>query len=181
MKCISWRHRYVLKCFFGSERRGSRDPHVMGITGRVGVLVGAWNLGPQDFGASAFGSLYLECHGPNRRTRLIRPPVYQPLRYLSKASTPFSTFPSLLNAIITFVTYAMILRSAVLAGILAVQASAFLVPLEVAKEVEAVKAQLQSLWPERAHTVELSCPGCRFAGPLQDGLEYTESDENTIV
>jgi hypothetical protein len=75
----------------------------------------------------------------------------------------------------------MILGSALVAGLLAWQASAFLVPLEVAKEVEAAKAQLESLWTNHAHTIELSCPGCMFAGPQQDGVEYSESDENTIV
>lgn len=76
---------------------------------------------------------------------------------------------------------AMILRSTIAAALLALQASAFLVPLEVAEEVEAAKAQLEALWTNKAHTVELSCPGCTFPGPVQDGLEYATSDENTIV
>jgi hypothetical protein len=75
----------------------------------------------------------------------------------------------------------MILRSALAAGVLALQASAFLVPLEVTKEVEAAKARLESLWWNQAHTVELSCPGCTFPGPQQDGIEYSSTDENTIV
>jgi hypothetical protein len=75
----------------------------------------------------------------------------------------------------------MILRSALVAGVLALQASAFLVPLEVVKEVEAAKAQLESLWVNKAITVELACPGCTFYGPQQDGIEYSGNDENTIV
>jgi hypothetical protein len=75
----------------------------------------------------------------------------------------------------------MILRSTIVAGVLALQASAFLVPLEVAKGVEVAKAQLESLWSDNAHTVELSCPGCTFPGPQQDGIGYSETDENTIV
>lgn len=75
----------------------------------------------------------------------------------------------------------MILRSALFAGVLALQASAFLVPLEVAKEVEAAKAQVESLWSNNAHTIDLSCPGCTFPGPQQDGIEYSETDESTIV
>jgi hypothetical protein len=75
----------------------------------------------------------------------------------------------------------MILGSALVTGLLAWQASAFLVPLEVAKELEAAKAQLESFWTNHVHTIELSCPGCTFAGPLQDGVEYSESDENIIV
>jgi hypothetical protein len=75
----------------------------------------------------------------------------------------------------------MILGSALVTGLLAWQASAFLVPLEVAKELEAAKAQLESFWTNHAYTIELSCPGCTFAGPQQDGVEYSESDENIIV
>ena len=98
-------------------------------------------------------------------------------------STPFyicflSTFPSPLIAIFV---HNMILGSALVTGLLAWQASAFLVPLEVAKELEAAKAQLESFWTNHVHTIELSCPGCTFAGPQQDGAEYSESDENIIV
>jgi hypothetical protein len=101
-------------------------------------------------------------------------------------STPFynlsppslSRFPSPLIAIIV---HNMILGSALVAGLLAWQASAFLVPLEVVKEVEAAKAQLEALWTNHVDTIDLSCPGCTFAGPQQDGVEYSESDENTIV
>jgi hypothetical protein len=81
----------------------------------------------------------------------------------------------------------MILRSALVAGVLALQAlqalpaSAFLVPVEVVKEVEAAKAQLESLWSHEALTVELACLGCAFHGPQQDGIEYSGADENTIV
>jgi hypothetical protein len=78
----------------------------------------------------------------------------------------------------------MILRSALVAGVLALQAlqaSAFLVPIEVVKEVEAAKARLESLWLHQALTVELACPGCAFHGPQQDGIEYSGADENTIV
>lgn len=90
----------------------------------------------------------------------------------------FLQFPSQLIATIK---YTMILRSALVAGVLALQASAFLVPLEVVKEVEAAKAQLESLWVNKAITVELACPGCTFYGPQQDGIEYSGTDENTIV
>lgn len=75
----------------------------------------------------------------------------------------------------------MILRSALVAGVLALRASAFLVPLEVAKEVEAAKAQLGSPWSSKAQTVELACRGCAFPGPQQKGIAYSENDENTIV
>ena len=75
----------------------------------------------------------------------------------------------------------MILRSVFAAGILALQASAFLIPLEIVNEVESAKAQLESLWTNKANTIELSCPGCTFTGPEKDGLAYSEKDENTIV
>jgi len=74
----------------------------------------------------------------------------------------------------------MILRSVLAAGVLALQASAFLVPLEIANEVESAKAQLESLWSTQASTIELSCPGCTFPGPQQDGLEFSDNDENSI-
>ena len=75
----------------------------------------------------------------------------------------------------------MILRSFLAAGVLALHASAFLVPLEIANEVESAKAQLESLWTNKANTIELSCPGCAFAGPETQGIEYSDKDENIIV
>jgi hypothetical protein len=75
----------------------------------------------------------------------------------------------------------MILRSALVAGVMALQASAFLVPLDVVKEVEAAKGRLQSLWLNRALTVELACPACPFYGLQQDGVAYSGTDDSTIV
>lgn len=107
-------------------------------------------------------------------------PVHRPpRRLLSKSprlSSNISHHPSSQS-----IEYTMILRSALAAGVLALQASAFLVPVEVVKEVEAAKARLESLWLHQAFTVELACPGCAFHGPPQDGVEYSGADENTIV
>ncbi len=75
----------------------------------------------------------------------------------------------------------MILRFVFAASILALQASSFLIPLEISNEVETAKAQLESLWTNKANTIDLSCPGCTFLGPEKEGLEYNDKDENTIV
>ena len=78
----------------------------------------------------------------------------------------------------------MILRSLLAAGALALQVSAFLVPLEISEEVQAAKAQLESFLASQAsqsQTIDLPCPGCFFAGPEQEDVKFNNDDENTIV
>jgi hypothetical protein len=145
----------------------------------IDIIGGLVICSRRERGASASGPK-IRRHGVALHPRLPPPSLLTSavaVRHLSKV-------PTLLHIVITphpNATYNMILRSTIVAGVLALQASAFLVPLEVAKGVEVAKAQLESLWSDNAHTVELSCPGCTFPGPQQDGIGYSETDENTIV
>lgn len=77
----------------------------------------------------------------------------------------------------------MILRSLVVAGILALQASSFLIPLEVKviQGEEAITTPFETPWTVQETTIELACPGCTYPGPAQEGIEYSEHDENYLV
>jgi hypothetical protein len=71
----------------------------------------------------------------------------------------------------------MLLNYLLAAGALAVQTSAFLVPLEVAQEAAKNNKELKH------QTVELDCPSCPFAGPEGDGSVWTQQEDapNSIV
>jgi hypothetical protein len=75
----------------------------------------------------------------------------------------------------------MHLRSALAAGILALQASAFLVPLEISKAAEHANGQIESIWSQSAHSVELDCPNCPLLASPGTGVEWDEDDENRLV
>ena len=75
----------------------------------------------------------------------------------------------------------MHLKSALVAGTLALQASAFLVPLEISKAAGEAKAQLESIWSQSTQTVELDCPNCPFFGPGDTLTTWDEDDENKLV
>ena len=74
----------------------------------------------------------------------------------------------------------MILRSLLAAGALALNASAFLIPLEISDQVEKAKTELATLLPYKAQTVQLACPNCIFPGP-EDGSDFSTDDETSIV
>jgi hypothetical protein len=75
----------------------------------------------------------------------------------------------------------MHLRSALVAGILALQASAFLVPLEISKAAKQAKGKIESIWSQSAHSVELDCPNCPLLASPGTGVEWDEDDENRLV
>lgn len=69
----------------------------------------------------------------------------------------------------------MLLSSIFATGALALQASAFLVPLEVAHGAE-IAQHNQAL---KHQVLELECPDCLFAGPDGDGSVWAQ-DESPI-
>jgi hypothetical protein len=75
----------------------------------------------------------------------------------------------------------MHISSALVAGTLALQASAFLIPLEIANAVEEAKVQVESLWSQSTQTVELDCPNCPFFAPKATSSSWDEDDENKLV
>jgi hypothetical protein len=75
----------------------------------------------------------------------------------------------------------MHISSALVAGTLALQASAFLIPLEISKAVEEAKGQVETLWRQTTETVELDCPNCPFFAPEGTSSAWDEEDENKLV
>jgi hypothetical protein len=75
----------------------------------------------------------------------------------------------------------MHISSALVAGTLALRASAFLVPLEIAKVVEEAKGQIESLMSQSTQTIELDCPNCPFFAPNGVSSGWDEDDENKLV
>lgn len=75
----------------------------------------------------------------------------------------------------------MHISSALVAGTLALQASAFLIPLEISKAVEEAKGQIHTLWRQTIETVELDCPNCPFFAPEGTSSAWDEEDENKLV
>ncbi|KAJ9604785.1 hypothetical protein H2200_010900 [Cladophialophora chaetospira] len=73
----------------------------------------------------------------------------------------------------------MYITPALVAGCLALQASAFLVPLEVSEAAEQAKSELATLLATTGHTVDLDCPGCPYYGN-EDGDEASKDIENKI-
>ncbi|KIW92814.1 uncharacterized protein Z519_06663 [Cladophialophora bantiana CBS 173.52] len=69
----------------------------------------------------------------------------------------------------------MYITPALVAACLTLEASAFLVPLEVATAAKQAKSELASLLATTGHTVDLDCPGCPYFGTeeseLQDDVE----------
>lgn len=75
----------------------------------------------------------------------------------------------------------MHLRSPVLASVLALKASAFLVPFEVTKTGEDIRNEIASaFFAKTGRTVDLDCPGCPFFG-VEDTSELQYGVENKIV
>jgi hypothetical protein len=72
----------------------------------------------------------------------------------------------------------MLLKSFLAAGTLALQTSAFLIPLEVSRA-----AGIAETGRELKHQlVQLDCPGCAFAGRGGDGSLWTQEHKpNSIV
>lgn len=67
----------------------------------------------------------------------------------------------------------MLLTPLLAAGALALQASAFLIPLEVSQE-----AGIAQMDKEMKHqVVELDCPQCPFAGSDGDGSVWTQGND----
>lgn len=75
----------------------------------------------------------------------------------------------------------MYISSALVAGTLALRASAFLIPLEISKVVEEAKGQVDSLRSQSTQTVELDCPNCPFFAPKGISSGWDEDDENKLV
>ncbi|EHY55275.1 hypothetical protein HRR83_009077 [Exophiala dermatitidis] len=74
----------------------------------------------------------------------------------------------------------MHLRSPVLASVLALKASAFLVPFEVTKTGEDIRNEIASaFFAKTGRTVDLDCPGCPFFG-VEDTSELQYGVENKI-
>ena len=75
----------------------------------------------------------------------------------------------------------MYLKSALVAGTLAFQASAFLVPLEVSKAALEAKVQIESIWSQSTQTVELDCPHCPLFSPEVTSSTWDDDDKNRLV
>jgi hypothetical protein len=76
----------------------------------------------------------------------------------------------------------MYIKSALVAGCcLALETSAFLVPLEVSNAVEQAKTELASLLATGGHTVDLDCPGCPYLGVDDVAEDYDEEIGTKIV
>ncbi|ETI24195.1 hypothetical protein G647_03564 [Cladophialophora carrionii CBS 160.54] len=73
----------------------------------------------------------------------------------------------------------MHIAPALVAGYLALQASAFLVPLEVSEAAQQAKSELASLLATTGHTVDLDCPGCPYFG-VEDTQHPEDDVENKI-
>ncbi|EXJ93553.1 hypothetical protein A1O1_01945 [Capronia coronata CBS 617.96] len=73
----------------------------------------------------------------------------------------------------------MHLTSALLVGAWALEASAFLVPLEISKAAQQAKSELAALLAKPAHAVDLDCPGCPFFG-VDDTTALQYDVENRI-
>ncbi|OAL37901.1 hypothetical protein AYO20_02734 [Fonsecaea nubica] len=73
----------------------------------------------------------------------------------------------------------MYITPALVAACLTLEASAFLVPLEVATAAKQAKSELASILATTGHTVDLDCPGCPYFGP-EDTAELREDVENKI-
>ncbi|EXJ60947.1 hypothetical protein A1O7_05100 [Cladophialophora yegresii CBS 114405] len=73
----------------------------------------------------------------------------------------------------------MHIAPALVAGCLALEASAFLVPLEVSEAAQQAKSELASLLATTGHTVDLHCPGCPYFG-VEDSEQPKEDVENEI-
>lgn len=69
------------------------------------------------------------------------------------------------------------LTSFLAAGVLALQTSAFLIPLEVSQDAGIAQADTAL----KHRTVELDCPACPFAGAGGDGSIWTEENGRTTV
>lgn len=69
----------------------------------------------------------------------------------------------------------MHITPALVASCLALEASAFLVPLEVSKAAEQAKSELASLLATTGHTVDLECPGCPYFG-----IEVTDEPQGDV-
>ncbi|OAP57710.1 hypothetical protein AYL99_08448 [Fonsecaea erecta] len=73
----------------------------------------------------------------------------------------------------------MYITPALVAASLALEASAFLVPLEVATAAKQAKSELASLLATTGHTVDLDCPECPYFG-TEDTDDLQEDVENKI-
>ena len=73
----------------------------------------------------------------------------------------------------------MYITPALVAGCLALEASAFLVPLEVSNAAEQAKSELASLLAATGRTVDLDCPGCPYFG--SEEADDQHDVENKIV
>ncbi|KIW68147.1 hypothetical protein PV04_04113 [Phialophora macrospora] len=73
----------------------------------------------------------------------------------------------------------MHIAPALVAGCLALEASAFLVPLEVSEAAQHAKSELASLLATTGHTVDLDCPGCPYFG-VEDTEHPDDDVENQI-
>jgi hypothetical protein len=76
----------------------------------------------------------------------------------------------------------MYIKSALVAGCcLALETSAFLVPLEVSNAVEEARTELASLLASGGHTIDLDCPGCPYLGVDDVVEDYDEEIGTKIV
>ena len=73
----------------------------------------------------------------------------------------------------------MYFSSALAAGLLAVRASAFLIPPQISEAAIEAKTELISILAGVPRSVELDCPGCPFAGV--ETVAWQEDVENKIV
>ena len=73
----------------------------------------------------------------------------------------------------------MYLSSALVAGLLAARASAFLIPPRISEAAFEVKKGLISVLADLPRSVELDCPGCPFAGV--ETAAWQDNVENRIV
>jgi hypothetical protein len=95
------------------------------------------------------------------------------IELLSSLVLPVSTVSDSITSI-------MHIAPALVAGCLALEASAFLVPLEVSEAAQQAKSELASLLANTGRTFDLDCPGCPYFG-VEDTEHPDEDVENKIV
>ena len=75
----------------------------------------------------------------------------------------------------------MLSLGALVAACLVIQSSAFLIPPEVHDATETVKGQLDALFTLKKDSRLLDCPGCPFAGGVENDSIWVQGVDNKIV
>lgn len=69
---------------------------------------------------------------------------------------------------------------ALVASALALEASAFLVPIEISRAAEQAKSELAALLATTGHTVDLDCPGCPYFGAGDQTVPVSDVESKIV-